>query len=597
MISGESFEVSPEVIPFELSLGTHCFSYLLRLKPEASLPEDSWLSYSLAYRSDGDWIQASDWARDRLYSEETSFRFRLASKLSGMLHGSCRKPHHKSQDGLIRADQWVSEASNDPEKWPDILMHSGDQLYADDVAGPFLLACHQLAERLGLIEETLPNTDFSDLSALRADERCYYRRSELLPNTKAGEALKKSFFEGKRKPIFTTDSAQNHLISASEVFAAYLLIWSPECWELVDIDKAPPLSAEHNTRYYQELDAIKAFQAGLGQVARVMAHIPNYMIWDDHDVTDDWNLSAAWESDAYNHPLSRRIIGNAMLGYLIFQGMGNEPEKLINAYGDQLQSWSAEQRDADHEKLIEQLLKQGPWGYEIPIDPGIIVLDTRTQRWRSERDPERPSGLMDWENLVELQQSLLDRKVVVLVSPAPVFGVKLIEAIQRIFTWFGKPLLVDAENWMAHPGAANTILNIFQHSRTPQQFIILSGDVHYSFVYDIQIRFRQGGPKIYQITSSGIKNEFPERLLSILDRLNRWLYATWSPLNWFTKRRLMRVRPRSPSPHEPGRRLVNQSGIGWVSFDENGQPKEILQLSAGARDTRFDPNEEEEHWS
>ena len=38
--------------------------------------------------------------------------------------------------------------------------------------------------------------------------------------------------------------------------------------------------------------------------------------------------------------------------------------------------------------------------------------------------------------------------------------------------------------------------------------MILSGDVHYSFVYQVLIRHRNGGPKIWQITSSGIKNEF-----------------------------------------------------------------------------------------
>ena len=130
------------------------------------------------------------------------------------------------------------------------------------------------------------------------------------------------------------------------------------------------------------------------------------------------------------------------------------------------------------------------------------------------------------------------------MSPAPIFGVKLIESIQRVFSWCGYPLLVDAENWMAHRGAAQVILNIFRHSRTPGHYVILSGDVHYSFVYEVLIRHRRSAPHLWQITSSGIKNEFPRRLLDVLDRLNRWLYAPRSPLNWFTRRRHMRVTPR-----------------------------------------------------
>ena len=56
---------------------------------------------------------------------------------------------------------------------------------------------------------------------------------------------------------------------------------------------------------------------------------------------------------------------------------------------------------------------------------------------------------------MDLQQELLGQSKVIIVSPAPMFGVKLIEAVQRTATLIGGSLLVDAENWMAHPGAAN----------------------------------------------------------------------------------------------------------------------------------------------
>ncbi|HPQ97814.1 MAG TPA: hypothetical protein PLN94_19720, partial [Thiolinea sp.] len=157
----------------------------------------------------------------------------------------------------------------------------------------------------------------------------------------------------------------------------------------------------------------------------------------------------------------------------------------------------------------------------------------------------------------------------------------------RIFTWFGHALTVDAENWMAHPGSASAILNIFQHRRTPQHVVILSGDVHYSFVYDVRLRFSPDSPHIWQITSSGIKNAFPPRLLRPFDWLNRWLFATWSPLNVFTRRRHMRIRPRRPSEHA-GRyrhqRLVNGSNLGRVMLDPDGVPQviEVLMPDAGS---------------
>ncbi len=64
------------------------------------------------------------------------------------------------------------------------------------------------------------------------------------------------------------------------------------------------------------------FKAGLGQVRRLMAHLPVAMMFDDHDITDDWNLTAEWEKTAYEHPFSRRIIGNASDGILAVSGLG-----------------------------------------------------------------------------------------------------------------------------------------------------------------------------------------------------------------------------------------------------------------------------------
>ena len=159
-----------------------------------------------------------------------------------------------------------------------------------------------------------------------------------------------------------------------------------------------------------------------------------------------------------------------------------------------------------------------------------MVLDSRTHRWRSEVSPRRPSGLMDWEALTDLQQALRGHPAVLLVASAPIFGVKLIETVQRVFSFFGHPLLVDAENWMSHPGAASAMLNIFRHPKTPQTFVVLSGDVHYSFVYDVELRPRgcrpwTTGPAVCD--RSGAHN--PRRPAHKLDHLNRWLFSPRTP--------------------------------------------------------------------
>ncbi len=120
--------------------------------------------------------------------------------------------------------------------------------------------------------------------------------------------------------------------------------------------------------------------------------------------------------------------------------------------------------------------------------------------------------------------------------------------------------MVDAENWMTHPGSAYALLNLFRHPKTPRNFVILSGDVHYSFVFQVKLRHKQQSPSIWQVTSSGLKNELPHKLLALLDTANRWLYASRSPLNWFTKRRRMKITHHKPIGETKGRRLVNYSG-------------------------------------
>ena len=90
------------------------------------------------------------------------------------------------------------------------------------------------------------------------------------------------------------------------------------------------------------------------------------------------------------------------------------------------------------DELIDQLLDFEYWNYRLDTTPPIEVLDTRTRRWRSESSMKKPSGLMDWEALCDFQHNIIGKEAVIVVSAAPIYGVKFIEAIQKTFTFFGK---------------------------------------------------------------------------------------------------------------------------------------------------------------
>src|SRR5690606_37335955 len=165
-----------------------------------------------------------------------------------------------------------------------------------------------------------------------------YRRDTLLPKTEGSQAVLTQIFKGAKKPVFTSDNARNHLMSLAEMLGMYLLVWSPAGWQddatQLQAEIANELSDEQQQTYARHQQIIQQFVSGLGQARRVLAHLPSAMIFDDHDVTDDWNLTAEWEQTAYNHDFSRRIIGNALISYLLCQGWGNTPATFVSALLD-----------------------------------------------------------------------------------------------------------------------------------------------------------------------------------------------------------------------------------------------------------------------
>ena len=77
----------------------------------------------------------------------------------------------------------------------------------------------------------------------------------------------------------------------------------------------------------EDLDRLPLFESGLGKVRRALANIPTYMILDDHDVTDDYNLNPMWYDRVYTTSLGVTTIRNALVAYALFQDWGNDPLK------------------------------------------------------------------------------------------------------------------------------------------------------------------------------------------------------------------------------------------------------------------------------
>ena len=83
--------------------------------------------------------------------------------------------------------------------------------------------------------------------------------------------------------------------------------------------KAPEGACARSHRHHAK------FLAGLPRVRRALANIPTYMIFDDHDVTDDFFLNPMWRDRVLTTALGQTILHNAMVTYALFQDWGNDP--------------------------------------------------------------------------------------------------------------------------------------------------------------------------------------------------------------------------------------------------------------------------------
>lgn len=576
----ENFKISSE---HEIQLGKSAWIYLLQCN--ALFPVNQTIYYDICTQ----YGFLSALIPDALYDNETQFSFIIKDKADYLLHGSCRNPHYPSKDSLVVANQQIKKQPI--EDRAAFLMMSGDQIYADDVAGPMLMAIQQIIPQLGLFEERLPESNITTSTALYKAPNNLYHRDKLLPHYIDNNNFLSRFNLYNSRPVFSTSEHENHLITFAEFFVMYLLVWSPTLWKCVSLpselsNEVFKLESKWLQCWKEERQIIAQFVEGLTDVQQLFAHMPTYMIFDDHDITDDWNLTIGWENAVNGHPLAAQVIGNGLMSYFLCQGWGNNPDQFDDEFVGLFRSLFTNYQHQQHTELIWQLNRFEQWHYAINTSPKVVVLDTRTRRWRSESNTNKPSGLMDWEAMLDLQHELIDQEAIIIVSAAPVFGVKFIEALQKMMTLLGQPLVIDAENWMAHAGSANTLLNILTHPKTPQNFVILSGDVHYSFAYDIKLRHSKSSPDIYQITCSGFKNEFPNRLLRACDFMDRLLYSPHSPLNWFTKRKNLLVSKRNPSVGNRDK-LINKSAIGELRLDKNGKPEKVSILTAEGQSIEF----------
>jgi hypothetical protein len=491
-----------------------------------------------------------------------------SSQLSDLriVHGSCRKPHGEGFDALSILDSLLAASAQLPSQRPQQLFLTGDQIYGDDVADPLLWAASHLGEWLLGWTERLPlrNSPTEQRSQRRSSQIEYYPATDLTWGNRAEVATRQAGFTAglrdRRKKV------TSHLFSLGEYYAVYLLACSPVCWpQLFPSGRAVTNDRQVAKQWDRDVDNLQKFIEGLGRVRRALANIPIYTIFDDHDVSDDWNLNQAWCLRVLGKPLGKQVVQNALLAYAVFQGWGNTPDRFeaVTSGGKLLaaaQKWSLSRgtdiaADLEIARLVGMppsdpltglpkftldgevaILDRDPdavaWHYTIESScHEVLVLDTRTWRgYHLDRSPIDPPMLLSptafERQLIEPLQAKSPHASPVatfIVAPTNLFGLEVIDWIHRWSLKRNRVFATDVgDAWNIHtPALAQLITTLFAHRQT---VVVLSGDIHYGAVVRLSHRrlVSNSSSLLVQLTASALRNEEPSTKL-LHTRLKDWL--------------------------------------------------------------------------
>ena len=268
----------------------------------------------------------------------------------------------------------------------------------------------------------------------------------------------------------------------------------------------------------------------------LLSTVPTAMIFDDHDIRDDWNTSWTWkremEATDWWHD---RVVGG-LASYWVHQHIGNlGPEergadelwKRITAYDGPGELDISDDLDALADRA-DQRPETYRWSYSRDFDTQarLVVVDSRAARVLR---PDRRSMLDDGELLwldAQLQGDvdhvLIGTSLPYLLAPGlhhiESFGEAIAEgawgaAGKRLGEW-GRQR-ADLEHWAAFErgfrDVADLVLEVARgrRGRAPRTITFLSGDVHHSYVAEAWPRDGVAATRILQAVCSPIRNPLP----------------------------------------------------------------------------------------
>ncbi len=290
-----------------------------------------------------------------------------------------------------------------------------------------------------------------------------------------------------------------------------------------DGDPGPlALDFEEYTRLYHE-------SWGEPVIRWLLSTVSTAMIFDDHDVHDDWNTSAAWVEKARRQDWWEEHEVGALMSYWVYQHAGNLSPDEQDRDGMLARVHAA----GDAEDILREYAKQAAattdgtcWSYDRNLGPGtrLVVIDSRAGRCLE----EGARSMLDRDEWRWVEQKLtgdVDHLLIAtslpwLLSP----GMHYLEAWSEAVcggAWgplaarVGERLRqgLDLEHWAAFDESFDRLAELQravaagERGEPPASIVTLSGDVHHAYLSEVAFP-RDAGVRsaVYQAVCSPLRN-------------------------------------------------------------------------------------------
>jgi hypothetical protein len=272
-----------------------------------------------------------------------------------------------------------------------------------------------------------------------------------------------------------------------------------------DVDEPPGEEIkdfEEYTWLYQE-----AWEEPL--IRWLFSTVSSSMVWDDHDMSDDWNISRSWHEEMERREWWHERAVGGIMSYWIYQHLGNLSPRELDAnevYGRVRGNPDATSVLREWAKSIDATAAGTRWSFCRDID-GVrtIFMDSRAGRVLTE---DRRSIFDDevWDWIVDhasgdFDHLLIATAVPYLLSP----GFHHLEAWNERLcdgAWGGLLArgseklrrLADFDHWAAFQFSFQRLRELLEEvgsgrrGRPPASIVILSGDVHHAYLCEVAFK-------------------------------------------------------------------------------------------------------------